>query len=183
MLQLSDIADRNVKKRLQSLAGVGSAFIAGERRYSMRLWLSTAALAAYDVTVQDVEAAVRDRNVEVPAGRIESTKREFTVRSLGELKTPEEFQELVVRNTGSQLVKLKDLARVELGPEDERGALRFKGATALGVGIVRQSKANLISVADEIRSAMPAIQASLPPGVKLEVAFDGSVYVLSLIHI
>ncbi|MBP9199001.1 MAG: efflux RND transporter permease subunit [Gemmatimonadales bacterium] len=177
MLQLSDIADRNVKKRLQSLAGVGSAFIAGERRYSMRLWLSTAALAAYDVTVQDVEAAVRDRNVEVPAGRIESTKREFTVRSLGELKTPEEFQELVVRNTGSQLVKLKDLARVELGPEDERGALRFKGATALGVGIVRQSKANLISVADEIRSAMPAIQASLPPGVKLEVAFDGSVYV------
>ena len=177
MLQLSDIADRNVKKRLQSLAGVGSAFIAGERRYSMRLWLSTAALAAYDVTVQDVENAVRDRNVEVPAGRIESTKREFTVRSLGELKTPEEFQELVVRNTGTQLVKLKDLARVELGPEDERGALRFKGATALGVGVVRQSKANLISVADEIRGAMPAIQASLPPGVKLEVAFDGSVYV------
>ncbi|MFN8648267.1 MAG: efflux RND transporter permease subunit [Gemmatimonadales bacterium] len=177
MLQLSDIADRNVKKRLQSLAGVGSAFIAGERRYSMRIWLSTAALAAYDVTVQDVETAVRDRNVEVPAGRIESTKREFTVRSLGELKTPEEFRELVVRNTGTQLVKLKDLARVELGPEDERGALRFKGATALGVGVVRQSKANLISVADEIRGAMPAIQASLPPGVKLEVAFDGSVYV------
>ncbi len=177
LLQLSDIADRLVKKRLQSLAGVGSAFIAGERRYSMRIWLSTASLAAYGVTVQDVEAAVRTRNVEIPAGRIESTKREFTVRSLGELKTPEEFRELVVRSSGGQLVKLKDLAQVELGPEDERGALRFKGSTALGVGVVRQSKANLISVADEILTAMPAIQQSLPAGVKLEVAFDGSVYV------
>ena len=134
LLQLSDIADRLVKKRLQSLAGVGSAFIAGERRYSMRIWLSTASLAAYGVTVQDVEAAVRTRNVEIPAGRIESTKREFTVRSLGELKTPEEFRELVVRSSGGQLVKLKDLAQVELGPEDERGSLRFKGSTALGVG-------------------------------------------------
>ena len=177
LLQLSDIADRLVKKRLQSLAGVGSAFIAGERRYSMRIWLSTASLAAYGVTVQDVEAAVRTRNVEIPAGRIESTKREFTVRSLGELKTPEEFRELVVRSSGGQLVKLKDLAQVELGPEDERGSLRFKGSTALGVGVVRQSKANLISVADEILAAMPAIQQSLPAGVKLEVAFDGSVYV------
>ena len=177
LLQLSDIADRLVKKRLQSLAGVGSAFIAGERRYSMRIWLSTASLAAYGVTVQDVENAVRTRNVEIPAGRIESTKREFTVRSLGELKTPEEFRELVVRSSGGQLVKLKDLAQVELGPEDERGALRFKGSTALGVGVVRQSKANLISVADEILAAMPAIQQSLPAGVKLEVAFDGSVYV------
>ena len=177
LLQLSDIADRLVKKRLQSLAGVGSAFIAGERRYSMRIWLSTASLAAYGVTVQDVEAAVRTRNVEIPAGRIESTKREFTVRSLGELKTPEEFRELVVRSSGGQLVKLKDLAQVELGPEDERGSLRFKGSTALGVGVVRQSKANLISVADEILTALPAIQQSLPAGVKLEVAFDGSVYV------
>ncbi len=177
LLQLSDIADRLVKKRLQSLAGVGSAFIAGERRYSMRIWLSTASLAAYGVTVQDVENAVRIRNVEIPAGRIESTKREFTVRSLGELKTPEEFRELVVRSSGGQLVKLKDLAQVELGPEDERGSLRFKGSTALGVGVVRQSKANLISVADEILAAMPVIQQSLPPGVKLEVAFDGSVYV------
>ncbi|MDX2121116.1 MAG: efflux RND transporter permease subunit [Gemmatimonadota bacterium] len=177
LLQLSDIADRLVKKRLQSLAGVGSAFIAGERRYSMRIWLSTASLAAYGVTVQDVEAAVRTRNVEIPAGRIESTKREFTVRSLGELKTPEEFRELVVRSSGGQLVKLKDLAQVELGPEDERGSLRYKGSTALGVGVVRQSKANLISVADEILAAIPVIQQSLPPGVKLEVAFDGSVYV------
>ena len=177
LLQLSDIADRLVKKQLQSLNGVGQAFIAGERRYSMRIWLSRAALVARGLTVQDVEAAVRSRNVEIPAGRIESTQREFTVRSLGELKTPELFRELTVASPNGQLVKLKDLARVELGAEDERSTLRFRGQTALGVGIVRQSKANLISVADEVRLALPKIQAALPTGVHLEVAFDGSVYV------
>ncbi len=177
LLQLSDIADRLVKKQLQSLTGVGSAFIAGERRYSMRIWLSRAELASRGLTVQDVEAAVRSRNVEIPAGRIESNTREFTVRSLGELKTPEAFQELTVSSPNGQLVKLKDLSRVELGPEDDRSTLRFKGQNALGVGIVRQSKANLIKVADEVRHALPNIQASLPPGVKVDVAFDGSVYV------
>ena len=97
------------------MPGVGSVFIFGERRYSMRVWLSTAQLAARGLTVQDVEQAIRTRNVEVPAGRIESNRREFTVRSLGELKTPAEFAELVVASQGGQLVKLKDLGHVELG--------------------------------------------------------------------
>jgi multidrug efflux pump len=177
LLQLSDIADRLVKKQLQSLKGVGQAFIAGERRYSMRIWLSRAELVARGLTVQDIETAVQSRNVEIPAGRIESSQREFTVRSLGELKTPEAFRELTVASPNGQLVKLKDLARVELGAEDDRSTLRFKGQTALGVGIVRQSKANLIEVADQIRKALPSIQSLLPPGVTLDVAFDGSAYV------
>lgn len=177
LLQLSDIADRVVKKRLQSLPGVGSAFIAGERRYSMRIWLSARELAARQLTVQDIESAVRSRNVEIPAGRIESEKREFTVRSLGELKTPEEFAEMTVASPNGQLVKLKDLARVELGPEDERSSLRYKGTPSLGIGIVRQSKANLIEVADRVRANLPAVQAALPPGVNIEAAFDGSTFV------
>ncbi len=177
LLQLSDVADRIVKKRLQSLPGVGRAFIGGERRYSMRVWLSASALAARGLTVQDVEAAIRSRNVEIPAGRIESERREFTVRSLGELKTPEEFAELTVASPNGILVKLKDLGRVELGAENERSALRFKGNTAVGVGIVRQSKANLIEVADRVRAALPSIQAQLPPGINLEVAYDGSIFV------
>jgi multidrug efflux pump len=177
LLQLSDIADRVVKTRLQSLPGVGRAFIAGERRYSMRIWLSANALAAHQLTVQDVEQAVASRNVEIPAGRIESEKREFTVRSLGELKTPEEFRELTVASPNGQLVKLKDLARVELGPEDTRSSLRYKGNPSLGVGIVRQSKANLIEVADRVQASLPAVQASLPPGVNIATAYDGSVFV------
>jgi multidrug efflux pump len=177
LLQLSDVGDRLVKSRLQTLPGVGQARIFGERRFSMRVWLSAAELSARGLTVQDVQAAIRSRNVEVPAGRIESDRREFTVRSLGELKTPTEFSELVVSNDSGVLVKLKDLGRVELGAEDERSALRFNGTSAVAIGVVRQSKANIIQVADAITHELPRIQESLPPGVKLSVAFDESIFV------
>jgi multidrug efflux pump len=177
LLQLSDIGDRLVKARLQTLPGVGQARIFGERRFSMRVWLSAAELSARGLTVQDVQQAIRSRNVEVPAGRIESDRREFTVRSLGELKTPDEFSELVVSNDGGVLVKLKDLGRVELGAEDERSALRYKGTSAVAIGVVRQSKANIIQVADAIRHELPRVQESLPPGVKLDIAFDESIFV------
>ena len=177
LLQLSDIGDRLVKSRLQTLSGVGQARIFGERRFSMRVWLSASELSARGLTVQDVQQAIRTRNVEVPAGRIESERREFTVRSLGELKTPEEFSNLVVSNDNGILVKLKDLGRVELGPEDERSALRFKGTPAVAIGVIRQSKANIIDVADGIRAELPLIQQSLPPGVKITVAFDQSTFV------
>jgi multidrug efflux pump len=177
LLQLSDIGDRLVKSRLQTLPGVGQARIFGERRFSMRVWLDAAELAARGLTVQDVQQAIRSRNVEVPAGRIESARREFTVRSLGELKTPGEFAELVVNNENGVLVKLKDLGRVELGPEDERSALRYKGTPAVAIGVVRQSKSNIIQVADAIRGELPRIQQSLPPGVQINTAFDQSVFV------
>ncbi len=177
LLQLSDVADREVKTRLQSLPGVGRAMIFGERRYSMRIWLSPMALAAHGLTVQDVQAAVRSRNVEIPAGRIESDRREFTVRSMGELKTPDEFGDLTVANQNGQLVKLKDLARVELGPENDRSVLRFKGISAVAIGVVRQSKANLIAVSDAIQAELPIIQEALPPGVNIDLGFDGARFV------
>jgi multidrug efflux pump len=177
LLQLSDIGDRLVKSRLQTLPGVGRAQIFGERRFSMRVWLDAAQLASRGLTVQDVRDAIRSRNVEVPAGRIESSRREFTVRSLGELKTPDEFSELVVSNTNGVLVKLKDLGRVELGPEDERSTLRFKGTPAVAIGVIRQSKSNIIQVSEAIRTELPRIQQSLPPGVNINTAFDQSVFV------
>ncbi len=177
LLQLSDLGDRLVKRRLQTVPGVGSAQIFGERRFSMRVWLEASELAARGLTVQDVQAAIRSRNVEVPAGRIESERREFTVRSLGELKSPEEFSNLVVANRGGQLVKLQDVGRVELGAEDERSALRFNQSPAVAIGVIRQSKANLIAVSDGIRAELPKIQQSLPPGVKLSVAFDDAIFV------
>ena len=182
LMQLSDVADRLVKARLQSLPGVGSAQIFGERRYSMRVWVDPQALSARQLTVQDIENAIASRNVEIPAGRIESTRREFSVRSLGELKTPQEFGEMVVANQGTQLIKLKDVARVELGPEDDRSIFRWKGTPAVAIGVVRQSKANLIDVARSIREELPAIQQTLPPGVRLESAFDGSKFVTHSIN-
>src|SRR5918996_257414 len=177
LLQLSDLGDRLVKSRLQTLPGVGRAQIFGERRFSMRVWLDASQLAARGLTVQDVEEAIQTRNVEVPAGRIESERREFTVRSLGELKTPEEFSNLVVSNDGGVLIRLRDLGRVELAPEDERSALRFKGTPAVAIGGVRQSKANIIAGADALYEELPQIQASLPPGITLTPAFDQSIFV------
>jgi multidrug efflux pump len=177
LLQLSDIGDRIVKNRLQSVPGVGRAQIFGERRYSMRVWLSPTEMASRGVTVQDVEAAIQSRNVEVPAGRIESNRREFTVRSLGELKTPEEFADLTVASQNGQLIKLRDISRVELGPEDDRAILRFKSVSAVAIGVVRQSKSNLVEVSDRVRDELPAIQAALPPGVELDTAFDTAVFV------
>src|SRR5207244_3769243 len=153
-----------------------------ERRYSMRVWVQPDALSARGLTVQDVENAIVSRNVEIPAGRIESTRREFSVRSLGELKTPREFGELAVASQGTQLVKLKDVARVELGTEDDRSIFRYNGSPSVAIGVVRQSKANLIDVARNIREALPSIQQTLPSGVKLQAAYDGSQFVTHSIH-
>ncbi len=177
LLQLSDIADRVVKRRLQSLPGVGRAQIAGERRYSMRVWLNSRELAARGLTVQEVIAAIRTRNVEVPAGRIESERREFTVRSLGELKTPDEFGALVVSSADGQVIRLRDLARVELGAENDRWSLRYNGESAVAIGVVRQSKANLIEVSDAVRAELPTIQAALPPGISINIGFDQALFV------
>lgn len=176
LMELSDIADRQVTPRLQTIPGVSGAPIFGERRFSMRVWLSPRELAARGLTVQDVEDAIRTRSVEIPAGRIESDRREFSVRYLAEMKTPEEFAALTVANDPT-LVKLGDVARVEPGPEDERSVTRYSGADAVFIGVVRQSQSNVIEVAEAVHAELPAVQAQLPAGVELAMAFDGSVFV------
>jgi multidrug efflux pump len=177
LLQLTEIADQLIKTPLQTISGVGRADIRGERRYSMRIWLNASELASRGLTTADVTSAIRSRNVEIPAGRIESAQREFTVRSMGELKTPEEFANLVVANMGGQLVKLGDVARVELGPEDDRNRFRFNGRVGVGVSLIRQSKANLVEVSEAVKAMVPTLQASLPPGITLGIGFDSSLFV------
>jgi len=177
LIELSDIGDRIIKPRLQTIPGVSGAPIFGERRFSMRVWLSPQELAARGLTAQDVESAIRSRSVEIPAGRIESQRREFSVRYLGEMKTAEEFSELTVASSENQLVKLKDVARIEAGPEDERSVTRYSGKDAVFVGVVRQSKANVLDVAAGVNRELPAIRAALPAGVKLDMAFDGTIFV------
>ena len=177
LMQLSDLANRIVKRRVQTIPGVARADLRGERRYSMRVWVSASALASRGLTVQDVVTAIRARNVEVPAGRIESARREFTVRSLGELKTPGEFSDLVVSTANNQIIRLRDVGTVELGPENDRSRFRTNGVPSIGVTIARQSKANVLEIADGVRAAIPQIQSMLPAGVKLEEGYDQSVFV------
>jgi multidrug efflux pump len=177
LMELSDIADRQIKPRLQTIPGVSGAPIFGERRFAMRVWLSPRELAARGLTAQDVENAIRTRSVEIPAGRIESERREFSVRYLGEMKTPAEFADLTLASAQGRLVKLADVARVEPGPEDDRSVTRYSQTPAIFLGVIRQSKSNVIEVAEAVHAELPEVQAALPPGVKLNMAFDGSVFV------
>lgn len=176
-LVLTDVAERQVKQRIERLPGVARAVLYGERRFAMRVWIDNAALTARELTVQDVERAIRTRSVEIPGGRIESAEREFTVRSLGELKTPEEFAELTLSSVGGQLVKLKDVARVEIGPESERVIFRADQEAAVGLGVVRQSRSNLIDVARAVEAELPKIRESLPAGVTVRTVYETAQYV------
>jgi multidrug efflux pump len=177
LMELSDIADREIKPRLQTIPGVSGAPIYGERRFAMRVWLSPRELAARGLTAQDVENAIRTRSVEIPAGRIESDRREFSVRYLGEMRTPAEFADLTVASGRNELVKLGDIARVEPGPEDERSVTRYSREPGIFIGVVRQSKANVIEVAEAVHEQLPGIRSVLPAGVELHMAFDGSTFV------
>ncbi len=176
-LEISDYADRYVADRLKTLTGVASVIIGGERRYAMRIWLDRERLAAYALTPQDVEEALRRQNVEVPAGRIESRSREFTVLSESDLRTPEQFDALIIREVKGYPVRLKDIGRAELGPQDERNIVRVDGKPAVGLGVVKQSTANTLAVAQAVKNELPRIRESLPPGMDIGVAFDVSVFI------
>ncbi len=176
-IEISDYADRYVRDRLQNLPGVAEVRIFGERRYAMRIWLDRARLAAYALTVQDVEDALRQQNVEVPSGRIESLDREFTVLSRTGLITPEQFERIIVKDADGFPVRLSEMARVEVGPEDERRVTRFNGDNSVILGIVKQATANPLDVSSAMREVMPVLAADLPEGMSAEIAYDKSVFI------
>ncbi len=176
-VQLSDYADRYLVDPLSVVPGVASVMIGGERKPAMRIWLDRRAMAARGITVQDVENAVRQQNVELPSGRIESSLREFTVRTESGLVTPEEFRALVVKEKDGYLVRMGEIADVELGTEELRYEVRVAGQAAIGLGVVRQSKANEIEIARGIRAEIEKIRPSLPSHITMKVAYDKSRFV------
>lgn len=176
-LELTDLAERILKERIQRFPGVGSVIVGGGRRYAMRVWLDPLRMASFGLTAQDVEAAIRRENAEIPSGRIEGTEREFAVRTRGELTKPEEFGAIIIAHKGNDVVRLQDVARVEVGAEDERTVARFNGRPTVGLGIVKQSKASTIDVATEVRDALPELSGVLAPGMKLSVAYDASTFI------
>jgi multidrug efflux pump len=181
-LELTETADLTLKERLQRLPGVGSVFIGGAREYAMRVWLDPQRMASRGVTVRDVERAVQAENAEIPGGRVEGVGREFAVRTRGELNTPEGFAAIVVTQQGNDVVRLGDVAQVQVGPEDERSVARWNGQPAVGLGIVKQSKASTIQVAKEVRDAIPELRKLIPPGMQLDIAYDSSAFIEESIH-
>ncbi len=176
-LEITDYVDRFVLDRLKNLTGVADVTIYGERRYAMRIWIDRERLAAFSLTVQDVENALRAQNVDLPSGRIESRDREFSVLSRTGLVTPEQFRNIVVKIADSHQVKLGEVARVELGAADERRDSRYNGQPAIAVGVIKQAVANPLDVSKAVRAVMPQINQSLPQGLSATIGNDSAVFI------
>ncbi|MDR0528785.1 MAG: efflux RND transporter permease subunit [Zoogloeaceae bacterium] len=176
-MEVSDIATRVIKPRLQILPGMADVGIYGERRMAMRVWLDRARLAAYQVTVQDVEDALRKQNVEIPAGRIESLDREFSVLAETDLKTPAEFSAVIVRMVNGYPVRLGDLGTVKIGAESERSLSRFNGRTAVNLGLIKQSTANPLDLSRALQTELPRIVEELPEGMKVDISYDSTTFI------
>ena len=176
-LAINDLINRVVKPRLQTVTGVADVRIFGERKYAMRVWLDTDRLAGYRLTTQDVEDAIRRSNLELPAGRIESSQREFSVTSQTDLARAGQFGDIVIRTVNGFPVKIRDVARVREEPADERTAVRLNGKPSLSVGVIRQATANPLDLSRGVREMMPKLQADLPADVQISVANDNSVFI------
>ena len=176
-LEITDYVDRFVLDRLKNLNGVADVTIFGERRYAMRIWIDRERLAAFNLTVQDVEGALSAQNVELPSGRIESSDREFAVLSRTGLVTPEQFRNIIVKIADGHQVKLGEVARVELGAEDERRDSRYNGQPAIAVGVVKQAVANPLDVSKAVRAVLPEINQSLPQGLSATIGNDSAVFI------
>jgi multidrug efflux pump len=176
-LQINELVNRIVKPKLQTVTGAADVRIFGERKYAMRVWLDPDRLAAYKLTVQDAEDAIRRSNLEVPAGRIESTQREFSVTSNTDLLRPAQFGEIVIKNVAGFPVKMRDVARIVEGPADERSKVRLNGRDAISAGVIRQATANPLVLSAGVRAMLPKLQADLPAGISVEIANDNSVFI------
>jgi multidrug efflux pump len=178
VLELTDYAERELVDRLSVLPGVARVRMGGARRYAMRVWIDREALAARQLTVADVEAALRRENVQLPAGRLESAQRELTLRTQTGLNTEQDFRELVIgRGEGGYLVRLGEVADVRLAAENERTVARSNGIPGISIGVEQISKANTLEVARAVREERERILPDLPPGTRLEVNLDRSVYI------
>lgn len=180
-LEITEMVERIALQRLQTIPGVGAVNIRGPR-YAMRLWVDSDRLAAYALTVIDIENALRQQNVDIPGGRIESSAREFPVRLQGNMANVSDYENLVLATRGDYQVKFSDVGRVELAAEDYRGESYFKGRPNVAVQILRQAQSNLLDVANAVKALIPVIQAELPAGVNVGVGYDTSVFVERSVH-
>ena len=177
-LQLSDYAQRYIVDRLAVVDGVSNVRIGGERQYAMKVWLNREAMAARGVTASDIEQVLRAENVELPAGEIESKDRDFSVRTARSYLSPDDFRDLVIaRGDSGYLVRLGEVADVKLEAADEESLFRGNGRNMIGMGIVKQAKANTLTVVDNARAELENIKRNLPPGTTIEDSYDSSIFI------
>lgn len=176
-LDLTNLAERQIKDRLQVLSGVGGINFGGEKRTSMRIWLDSEKMAARQITAADIRALLAKENVELPSGQIEGKERSLSILARGRMDRPDQYADLIVRDTEGTPIRLRDIATVEIGPAVEQTIARFRGQPAVGLGVVKQSDANAVEVAQRVRRELEKIKPLLPADVKIDIPFDSSLYV------
>ena len=176
-LEINDLINRVVKPRLQTVTGVADVRIYGERKYAMRVWLDAERMASYRLTSQDVEDAIRRSNLELPAGRIESQQREFSVTSQTDLIKAAQFGDITIRNVNGFPIKIRDVAKVEEGAADDRSRVRLNGKPAISAGVIRQATANPLELSKGVREMIPRLVQDLPSDISINVANDNSVFI------
>ena len=177
LLELSDIAELTFKEQLQTISGVSAVMIFGQKRYAMRLWLDPVKLSGYQLTPLDVRNAISRENVELPSGSIEGNTTQLTIRTLGLMSTPKEFDDLIIKQTGDQIVRFKDIGRAELGPEDIRGILKRDGVPMVSNVIIPQPGSNQIDIVDEVYRRLEYIKKDVPEDITVRVAFDNTQFI------
>ncbi len=177
LLQLTEIATNIFKERLQTIQGVSEVMIWGAKQYSMRIWMDPARLASCGLTPLDVRNAVQRQNVELPSGRIEGESTELTVRTMSRLTTPEEFNNLIIREVQGRVVKLRDIGSAELGPENLRSIMKRDAIPMVGIVLIPRSGANYVSIVDEFYRRLEEIKRDLPPDITFGIGFDSSRYI------
>ena len=176
-LQINDLVNRVVKPRLQTVTGVADVRIFGERKYAMLVSLDPARLTSYKLTPQDVEDAIRRNNLELPAGRIESNSREFSVSAQTDLTRPGQFGEIVIRTVNGFPIKLRDVAQIREDAASDRSLVRLNGQSAISAGVIRQATANPLELSKGVREMIPRIKADMPGDMSINVANDNSVFI------
>ena len=177
LLELSEIADLTVKEQLQTIPDVSSVSIWGEKKYCMRLWLDPVKMSGYGVTPMDVKSALDRENVELPSGSIEGNTTELTIRTMGQMHTTEEFNNLVVKEDGKRLVRFSDIGRAELSPRDIKSYMKMNGVPMVGVVVVPQPGANHIDIADAVHERMETMKKDLPEDVHFDYGFDNTRFI------
>ncbi|HET7410176.1 MAG TPA: efflux RND transporter permease subunit, partial [Paracoccaceae bacterium] len=180
--EITDYLDRNVVDRLATIAGVSSVEIYGERPFAVRIWIDRRALAARNLTVADIEAAIRRNNLELPAGDVKSVERQLSVRLNSRISSIEQFRDVVIDRIEGYPVRLGDVARVVPGVADDSTIVRNNGEVAVGLAILRQSQANTVAISDAVRAEIDGIADTLPAGMTIEVSSDDALFIAASIH-
>tara|TARA_A100000171_G_C2139417_1_gene153508 strand:- start:4823 stop:7894 length:3072 start_codon:yes stop_codon:yes gene_type:complete len=177
LLDLTLLAENIFKERVQTIQGISSVQVWGSKRYSMRLWMDPDKLAAYQLTPLDVQNAVGRDNVELPSGAVEGTSTEIAVRTIGRINSPEEFNNLIVKEDGGTIVRFRDIGRAELAPENDRTILKRNGVPMVGIAVVTQPGSNSIEIADNFYERIELIKKDLPADIELGIGFDNTEYI------